>query len=83
MPGVARYDGLAEWYDENLRGFTLRWTDDAPGSPRDEGSRRRVGMRHLPLADLLQAFTDAGLALDRFEEPGDGLFLHVFAVVDA
>jgi SAM-dependent methyltransferase len=57
------------------------WTDDAPGFPRDEGLRRRVGMRHLPLADLLQAFVGAGLVLDRFEEPGDGVFPHVFAVV--
>jgi SAM-dependent methyltransferase len=55
------------------------WTDDAPGF--GEGLRRRVGMRHLPLADLLQAFPDAGLVLERFEEPGDGVFPHVFAVV--
>jgi SAM-dependent methyltransferase len=55
------------------------WTDDAPGFR--EGLRRRVGMRHLPLADLLQAFVDAGLELDQFAEPGDGVFPHVFAVV--
>ena len=47
-----------------------RYTD-APGiSP--EGLRAKVGAVHIPLGDLLQAFLDAGLALDRFEEHGDG-----------
>jgi SAM-dependent methyltransferase len=55
------------------------WTDDAPGF--GEGLRRRVGMRHVPLAELLQAFADAGLVLERFEEPADGVYPHVFGVV--
>jgi SAM-dependent methyltransferase len=43
--------------------------DQAPGiSPT--GLRARVGAVHLPLADLLQAFLDAGLRLERVEEPG-------------
>jgi SAM-dependent methyltransferase len=43
--------------------------DEAPGiSPT--GLRARVGAAHLPLADLLQAFLDAGLRLERVEEPG-------------
>jgi len=33
--------------------------------------RRRVGMRHVPLADLLHAFLDAGLRIDRVVEPRD------------
>jgi SAM-dependent methyltransferase len=54
------------------------WTDDAPGL--GEGLRRRVGARHLPLASLLQGFADAGLVLERFEEPDEGDYPHVFAV---
>jgi SAM-dependent methyltransferase len=45
---------------------TERYTD-APGiSP--EGLRARVGATHLPLGLFLQAFLDAGFALERFEE---------------
>jgi hypothetical protein len=41
--------------------------DEAPGiSP--EGLRARVGATHLPLGLFLQAFLDAGFALERFEE---------------
>jgi SAM-dependent methyltransferase len=41
--------------------------DKAPGiSP--EGLRARVGATHLPLGLFLQAFLDAGFALERFEE---------------
>jgi len=36
-----------------------------------EGLRARVGAVHLPLGDLLQAFLDAGLRLERIEEPGE------------
>ena len=36
-----------------------------------EGLRARVGAVHLPLGALLQAFLDAGLRLDRVEEPGE------------
>ena len=44
-----------------------RYTD-APGiSP--SGLRARVGATHLPLAPFLQAFADAGLRIDRCEEP--------------
>jgi SAM-dependent methyltransferase len=40
---------------------------DAPGiSP--EGLRAKVGASHLPLGLLLQAFLDAGLRLEHFEE---------------
>lgn len=44
--------------------------DDGPGiSPT--GLRARVGAAHLPLAELLQPLLDAGLVLDRIEEPLD------------
>jgi SAM-dependent methyltransferase len=44
-----------------------RYTD-APGiSPT--GLRAKVGATHLPLASFIQAFTGAGLRIDRFEEP--------------
>jgi SAM-dependent methyltransferase len=33
--------------------------------------RRRVGMRHHPLAELLNAFINAGLAVEFVAEPGD------------
>ncbi len=45
--------------------------DDAPGIAPD-GLRARVGTVHLPLETLVGAFLDAGLALDRFEEHGEG-----------
>jgi ubiquinone/menaquinone biosynthesis C-methylase UbiE len=36
----------------------------------DKGVRDKVGAAHFPLPRLLHAFTDAGLALDRFAEGG-------------
>jgi SAM-dependent methyltransferase len=44
------------------------WHDAAPWWAPD-GIRRRTGMRHLPLADLLNAFINAGLTIDRVAEP--------------
>jgi SAM-dependent methyltransferase len=46
------------------------WADDGPGLA-EEGLRRKVGVRHVPLAELLSAPLAAGLTLDRIEEPGD------------
>lgn len=43
---------------------------DAPGIVNPEGLRARVGAVHLPLAEFLQAFLDAGLAVERVIEPG-------------
>jgi hypothetical protein len=45
-----------------------RWHDAAPCFAPD-GIRRRTGMRHVPLADLLNAFINAGLTIDRVAEP--------------
>jgi SAM-dependent methyltransferase len=36
----------------------------------DRGLRDKVGAAHWPLPDLMHAFLDAGLALDRFAEGG-------------
>jgi ubiquinone/menaquinone biosynthesis C-methylase UbiE len=41
----------------------------APGISRESGVRIRVGAAHLPLGLFLQAFIDAGLQLERIEEP--------------
>lgn len=43
------------------------WTRD---SWTRQGIRDKVGAVHRPLPDLLHAFLDAGLVLDRFEESG-------------
>jgi SAM-dependent methyltransferase len=42
--------------------------DDAPGITPG-GLRAKVGAVHLPLAAFIHAFLDAGLRLERFEEP--------------
>ncbi len=48
------------------------WWYDAPGFERGrEGVRGRVGMNHLPLAEFLNLVIEAGLRIDRVEEPGD------------
>jgi SAM-dependent methyltransferase len=43
--------------------------DEAPGIWRGSGVRIRVGASHLPLGLFLQTFLDAGLRLERVEEP--------------
>jgi ubiquinone/menaquinone biosynthesis C-methylase UbiE len=45
-----------------------RYTE-APGIWRSSGVRIRVGATHLPLGLFLQTFLDAGLRLERIEEP--------------
>jgi ubiquinone/menaquinone biosynthesis C-methylase UbiE len=45
-----------------------RYTE-APGVWRESGVRIRVGATHLPLGLFLQTFVDAGLELERIEEP--------------
>lgn len=41
----------------------------SPGVWRESGVRMRVGATHLPLGLFLQTFVDAGLRLERIEEP--------------
>jgi SAM-dependent methyltransferase len=43
--------------------------DEAPGIWRGSGVRIRVGASHLPLGVFLQTFLDAGLQLERVDEP--------------
>jgi ubiquinone/menaquinone biosynthesis C-methylase UbiE len=57
---------------------TARRTE-APGIRRD-GLRAKVGATHLPLGEFLQAFLDAGLVIERVEEPGDAAFPHSLAL---
>jgi SAM-dependent methyltransferase len=45
------------------------WWVEGPGF--GQGIRPRVGVHHLPLATLLTAVLDAGIGLERIEEPGD------------
>lgn len=49
---------------------TRRYREGPGISP--EGLRARVGAVHLPLGELIQAFLDADLNLQRFEEHGEG-----------
>lgn len=44
---------------------------EAPGIWRSSGLRMRVGATHLPLGLFLQAFVDAGLRLERVDEPDE------------
>jgi SAM-dependent methyltransferase len=52
---------------------------DAPGIT-PEGLRARVGATHLPLGLFLQAFLDAGFALERFEELEDREYPYMLAL---
>jgi SAM-dependent methyltransferase len=45
------------------------WKRHGPGF--GQGIRPRVGVNHLPLADLIGAVLGSGLTLKRLEEPGD------------
>jgi|SRR5581483_2661076 len=45
------------------------WHREGPGM--GDGIRRRVGVRHVPLAELVGSVLDAGLVLQRLDEPGD------------
>ncbi|MEV0387795.1 class I SAM-dependent methyltransferase [Nonomuraea sp. NPDC050643] len=47
---------------------TSGWHQEAPWW-RENGIRRRLGMRHVPLAELLGAFLEAGLVIARVLEP--------------
>jgi SAM-dependent methyltransferase len=53
--------------------------DDAPGRS-GAGLRARIGVSfHRPLAELLQAFVDAGFRLERIEEPEERDYPYVLA----
>lgn len=52
---------------------------EAPGI-WGEGIRAKVGAWHLPLGAFLHAFLDAGLTLERFEEPEGRDYPHIVAL---
>jgi SAM-dependent methyltransferase len=63
-----------QWMDDGgvLAHPTYRlagWHAEAPWW--GEFVRKRVGMRHHPLAEMVNAFIDAGLRLERMTESGD------------
>jgi len=55
------------------------WTNDGPGL--GNGLRRLVGVRHVPLAELLNGFLEAGLRLERVDEPGPEDYPKLLAMV--
>ncbi|MDH2427923.1 class I SAM-dependent methyltransferase [Sphaerisporangium sp. TRM90804] len=55
------------------------WHDRAPWW-RPGGVRDRVGMSQVPLPDLINAFIDAGLSIDRVYEPREHPIPYVLAV---
>jgi SAM-dependent methyltransferase len=59
---------------------TRRYDDSAPGVGNPDGVRARVGGIHLTLHDFFDAFTSAGLRIERFEELGDRDYPHVAAL---
>jgi SAM-dependent methyltransferase len=58
---------------------TTAWYSEGPGITPD-GVRARVGATHLPLGVFLQAFTDAELRLEWFEEPEDRAYPYIVAL---
>jgi SAM-dependent methyltransferase len=61
-------------------GYRARgWHGRGPGF--NAGIRPRVGVNHLPLADLVGAFLGTGLTLRRLEEPGEDEYPFLLALV--
>src|SRR5919201_3507008 len=59
--------------------FRTEYYADGPGiSPT--GLRAKVGATHLPLGLFIQAFLDAGLRVERFEEPERGDYPYMVAL---
>lgn len=55
------------------------WQSAGPGF--GQGIRPRVGVNHLPLADLLQAILNSGLTLKHVEEPGEADYPFLLGLV--
>ena len=73
----------SQWLDDggNLAHPTYRvagWHPEAPWW--GPNLRRRVGMRHQPLAELLNAFISAGLIIDQVAEPGHRAVPSILAI---
>jgi hypothetical protein len=69
-------DGVARIYS-NYR--ETRRTFVGPGI--GQGIRSKIGVRHVPLAEMLNKLVEAGLQLVRVEELGDGTVPWLFAFV--
>jgi SAM-dependent methyltransferase len=59
---------------------TRRYDASAPGVANPDGVRARVGGVHLTLHDFFDAFSTAGLRVERFEELGDRDYPHIVAL---
>ena len=76
MTGVARYDGLAEYYDERLREFTLGRSGSRCADCSGQGrGAARSRLRQRPalsrrLLDLGWTVTGVDLSADQLESPG-------------
>jgi SAM-dependent methyltransferase len=75
-PGVERRDGSPHRLHAGYR--ARGWREDGPGF--GAGIRPRVGVNHVPLAGLLQAVLEAGIAVDAVVEPGDEDYPTLLAV---
>lgn len=63
------------------RGYRdARWHTSSPWWSSD-GVRSRVGMRHVPLAELINAVAAAGLRITHAEEPRDEPVPFILALV--
>jgi hypothetical protein len=60
--------------------YRLAGWHEPPPWWRTDGIRRRAGMRHVPLGELLNGFVAAGLRIDRVDEPGEGPLPYALAV---
>jgi len=72
---------FADWSDPGRVVIDTRYAQREPtftGPPA--GVRVRVGARHVPLADLVNAFVDAGLRIDRTAESTANGIADIFAV---
>ena len=73
-----------EWNEDGSRLVhptyrTAGWHEPAPWWG-DDGIRRQVGMRHVPLPELLNAFLRPELTVEHIEEPGDMPVPHALAI---
>ncbi|TCM51644.1 hypothetical protein [Kribbella sp. VKM Ac-2568] len=92
---TARYNGLADWYDARFVVGAPRHMPSLPellgpgsgpcldlgcGTGRNFDTIRQVGMRHIPLPELLNAFLRPELTVEHIEEPGDMPVPHALAI---
>ena len=75
----ARFFG-AKGMPELHEGYCSSGRYDAGPAIGPEGLRARVGATHLPLGHFIQAFLDAGFAMERFEEQGTDEYPFVVAL---